>query len=836
MNPLFSQPQRKKMKKLVIFFLSLSFIAAQAQMGSRNPDTSWKKVYRATAEKINDLVHTKLDVKFDYEKSQMPGKAWITLKPHFYATDSLTLDAKAFTINKVAMIKGAAMKDLDYKYNEEQLQIKLDKTYKGGEQYTIYIDYVANPEDVKQEGSAAITDAKGLYFINPKGEEKDKPTQIWTQGETESSSCWFPTIDKTNQKTTEEIYMTVPAKYVTLSNGLLKSQKKNVDGTRTDYWKMDLPHAPYLFFMGVGDFAIVKDKYKNMAVDYYVEKEFAPVAKKIFGYTPEMIGFYERILGVPYAWPKYAQIVGRDYVSGAMENTSATLHQEQANQNARELVDGNGWESVIAHELFHQWFGDLVTAESWSNLTVNESFADYSEYLWAQYKHGQDEADDAQFKGMQTALGANNEKKDLVRFYYADKEQMFDGVSYSKGGRILNMMRNYLGDSAFFKGLNIYLNTNKFKTGEAHQLRLAMEEASGRDMNWFFNQWYFGSGAPKLAIDYKYENGKTMVMMQQTQESGKVFRLPFTIDVYNGANKTTHKVWMNSLADTFTFATPTKPDLVNVDGEKILLCTKKDNKSVENYVHQLKFAKKYLDRREALEYIGTNLDSNTSLRPYMLMGLKDPYAGLRELTLAKYKKMDLNAEEEKAIYAIAMNDKEKTTRAKAIDVLARTVNSNYKSLYVAGVKDSSYTVAGASLEALSLIDDKAANSFIAELSKDAKGRLEDALEVQKVSTMTEAEMDAKMDEINKLDPQSKFGKLGTLMAILANMNNVDKFKTGVDKVVDFRNFVVPFFAPAKGIINGLLEGIILKKSATKKKGGDATSNDAMIEYIKEKTK
>ena len=152
---------------------------------------------------------------------------------------------------------------LKYTYDDMQIKITLDKTYQGGEPYTIYIDYTSKPNEVKVKGSAAITDAKGLYFINPQGKEKDKPTQIWTQGETEANSVWFPTIDKPNQKTTEEIYMTVPDKYVTLSNGLLISKKKNADGTRTDYWKMDLPHAPYLFFMGVGDYAIVKDSYKG---------------------------------------------------------------------------------------------------------------------------------------------------------------------------------------------------------------------------------------------------------------------------------------------------------------------------------------------------------------------------------------------------------------------------------------------------------------------------------------------------------------------------------------------------------------------------------------------
>ena len=274
--------------------LSVVFAPARAQ-DEPTRDTSWKHQYRATATRINDLVHTKLEVSFDYNKAWLFGKEWITLHPHFYSTDSLTLDAKGMEIKEIALVKGNTKIPLKYSYDSMQLRITLDKLYKGGENYTIYINYVSRPNELKAKGSAAITDAKGLYFINPKGEEEGKPTQIWTQGETEANSAWFPTIDKPNQKTTEEIYMTVPSKYVTLSNGRLISQKKNADGTRTDYWKMDLPHAPYLFFMGVGDYVIVKDKYKNIPVNYYVEKEYAPYAKKIFGETPAMIGFFEKI-------------------------------------------------------------------------------------------------------------------------------------------------------------------------------------------------------------------------------------------------------------------------------------------------------------------------------------------------------------------------------------------------------------------------------------------------------------------------------------------------------------------------------------------------------------
>lgn len=468
-------------------------------------------------------------------------------------------------INAVELVKpGAKNTALAYNYSDGMnLIITLDKEYKANENYTLYINYIAKPDELKAEGSAAIKDAKGLYFINPKGEEKDKPTQIWTQGETEATSVWVPTIDRPNQKSTQEFYLVVPSKYVTLSNGKLISQTPNNDGTRTDYWKMDLPHAPYLFFIGVGDYAVVKDSYKGKEVSYYVEKEYEKVARKIFGNTPEMMKFFSEVVtGVDYPWVKYSQIVGRDYVSGAMENTTATLHQESAQQNARELQDGVAWESTIAHELFHQWFGDYVTAESWSNLTVNESFADYSQYLWEEHKYGADAAGEENEKEMQAYIRGNSSKKDLVRFYYADKEDMFDLVSYQKGGRILNMLRNYVGDSAFFKSLNKYLNDNKFGNGSAHKLRLAFEAVTGRDLNWFFNQWYFNSGHPKLNINSAYdETAKQVVLtIKQTQDSNKIFKLPVAIDVYADKEKTRHNVWLENRFDTLKLTCPSKPD------------------------------------------------------------------------------------------------------------------------------------------------------------------------------------------------------------------------------------------------------------------------------------
>jgi aminopeptidase N len=799
---------------LFLLAFGASPFLSKAQLGAEPKDTSWKKVYRASSTRINDLVHTKLDVRFDYDKAYMYGKAWITLKPHFYNTDSLLLDAKGMDINEVSLLNGLAKKKLQFVNDGMQLNIKLDRSYKGGENYTIYIDYVSKPNDLKVKGSAAITDAKGLYFINPKGEEEGKHIEIWTQGETEASSVWFPTIDRTNQKTTQEIYMTVPAKYVTLSNGLLKSQKKNTDGTRTDYWKMDLPHAPYLFFMGVGDYVIVKDSYKGKEVSYYVEKEYALVARKIFGNTPEMIKFFSDKLGVDYPWAKYSQIVGRDYVSGAMENTTATLHQDGAYQNARELTDGNSWESTIAHELFHQWFGDLVTAESWSNLTVNESFANYSETLWDEYKSGKDAGDAQNYIDMNGYLQSNSAGKDLVRFKYADKEDMFDAVSYNKGGRILHMLRNYVGDDAFFKSLNNYLTTNKFKAGEAHQLRLAFEEITGQDLNWYWNQWYFGAGHPKLKIDYSYDDaaGKALVTIEQIQKGDKVFKLPIAVDVYNGAVKKRHTIWVENKIDSFYFSYTQKPDLINVDGDKVLLAEKTDNKTAENFVHQWKYAPNYLDRREALDYFAKKNMSQ------LAEGLKDKFAGLRRFTLTKLaasSTLKSDATLITAVEQLAATEKNRRTKAEALKFLAAFGNAKYLPLFEKNINDSSYSVSAAALEGIAEIDGTKGVALAKKLSSDAKGPLEGTITDVLISKSTEADFDYVAKMYGGAPPsQEKMDMTASFCNFLSKVNDVAKIKKGIDMVMEFRNQIPEQF---RSFTDGPIKGSLDKVSKAKGK-------------------
>ena len=702
------------MKKLAIAFFMLFTFIVNAQ----------ENVYNPEREKVNNLIHTKLKVNFNFSEKEMNGEAWVTLTPHFYKTNKVVLDAKAFKINEVKVNNAKAA----YNYSDNQLTIELDKTYSKGEEYTIYVNYIARPEKVEQKGSKNITDAKGLYFIDPLDEDPDKPTQIWTQGETEASSCWFPTIDAPNQKTTQEIYMTVPNKFVTLSNGSLISQNKNNDGSRTDYWKMDQKHAPYLFFMGVGEFSIVNDTWNGKKVDYYVEPEYESVAKDIFGMTPEMLTFFSDLTGIQYPWDKYSQMVVRDYVSGAMENTTAVVHGETAQQKKGQLIDNNEWEGTIAHEVFHHWFGDLVTTESWANLTVNESFATYSVYLWYEYKYGKDKAAAHMYEDVQTYLQSESDEKYLVRFNYHDKEDMFDTVSYHKGNAILHMLRDFLGDEAFFQGLSKYLNDYKFGTAEAHELRLALEKISGKDLNWFFNQWYFGNGHIKATVTYDFNTiNKTVTVNINQQE--KVFKFPLSIDIYEDKLKTSHNVWVNDKQSSFTFPYNKLPKLINIDAKHVLLAEFTDNKSIDNYIFQFNNAPHYLDRRLALEEIVKHQKDNKSAQNAIVKAFDDPYYEIRIIALdnldlfQKYNKRDIISKVEK----IAQNDSKTLVRAAALGVLGKLIEPIYKPLFERGMNSESYAIVSSSLTSLYQIDKQATLNKINSLSDDVKDNLADAI-------------------------------------------------------------------------------------------------------------
>jgi aminopeptidase N len=782
-------------KPFALFWTSICLAAlslpAAAQTQPPAVENPALKIYRATPTKVNDLVHTKLDVSFDYKKKYLYGKEWVTLKPHMYPTDTLRLDAKGMDIKTIAIVNGTKNIPLKFTYQDSlSLNIHLDRVYQNNEKYTIYIAYTAKPDDLKVKGSAAINDAKGLYFINPDSTVKDKPVQIWTQGETESSSAWFPTIDKPSQKTTDEIYMTVPAKYTTLSNGKLVSQKINGNGTRTDYWKMDLPHSPYLFMMAVGNFKIYKDKWRDKEVSYYLEPKYAPYAKTIFGYTPEVMEFYSKTLGVDYPWNKYAQIVVRDYVSGAMENTTATLHGDYVQGTAREFQDryynSAQGESTVVHELFHQWFGDYVTAESWSNLTVNESFADFSETLWAEHKYGKDEGD-AHINGDRKAYlnTADAPTKDLVRFHYNDKEDMFDVVTYQKGGSILYMLRNFLGNDAFYKGLGIYLKSNAFKNGEAQQLRLALEEASGKDLNWFFNQWYYNAGHPELNITYNWDAAtKTQSVYLQQNQAGNAFVLPMAIDIYSGGKKERHMVWMRDKTDTLTFKLAAKPDLVNVDGDKMLLAKKTDTKTATEFLYQYNNAPLYLDRAEALTWATAQRSDNADARKIILAALKDKYYGIRTdaIRALKLSNDDVRNAAQPILINMVQTDKNNLVKAAAINALAGLKASGNTTLFKQALNSQSYAVQASALNALAQLDPASALALAKSLEKDSDGQLAQSILNIYAINGGDAEWPYVNQRFDEADVQGKFAVMRNYVAYVGRLKKSEYAQQGIEQI------------------------------------------------------
>ncbi len=749
--------------------------------------------YRASNPIVSDLMHTKLDVRFDWTKRYLFGKATLTLQPHCYPVQSLVLNARGMTINEVSMQEDSIRNPLIYIYQNDSLIIDLGKTLGAGETYEVLIDYVAKPDEVKNlGGSKAIRSDKGLYFINPDAKQASKPQQIWTQGETQSSSVWFPTIDAPNQKMTQEINITVDTAFVTLSNGLMIKSIDNGNGTRTDSWKQSYPHSPYLVMMAIGKFEIVKDQWRDKEVSYYVEPEYKNVARKIFGNTPEMIAFFSKKLGVDFAWEKYAQVVVRDYVSGAMENTSATLFGEFMHNDERGLLDYNG-EDVISHELFHQWFGDLVTAESWSNLSLNESFASYGEYLWNEYKYGRDEADAGLNSDLNSYLReAKTKQVNLIRFKYQAQEDLFDRHSYQKGACILHMLRKSVGDYAFFASLKLYLEQNRFQPAEFHQLRLAFEKVTGEDLNWFFNQWYLDKGHPVLDINYSWDDVRKEqhVIIEQKQDfaTTRLFKLPMQIDIYANGKATRQKITLDSARQEFVFYLATKPDLINVDAEKITVCTKTDHHTNEEWIYQYHHAPLFVDRLEALQAIAKKYATNSPEAKVIMEALSDAQADIRKLAIKNTgliaTSADSNALKSK-LTTITQFDKKAYVREQAL-VLSNDYYRDETELLLlkSAIKDSSYSVSGKALTLLTERDTMEGLRLAHELQKENNKYTSDVLE--EIYSKHGDDTDAAFMQ-KALESASGYGQYESVQLhgkFVLRCKNENNIKTGLDKIND----------------------------------------------------
>jgi len=630
------------------------------------------EIYQSKPSKKWELIHTDLELSFDWIEQWVHGLATLTVSPWFYQDSILVLDAKNFDFHYVGDTTGKM--NYTYEYDSLKLVIHLGKAYQKTDTLHLRLGYVAKPAARKSiGGSTAITSDQGLFFINHDSSVKGKPQQIWTQGETSYNSCWFPTIDAPNQRHTHDIKLIVENRFTTLSNGKLISQSKALDTMRMDHWRMDMSHAPYLTMIAVGEFAVVRDQWKDLELGYYVEPEYKDHAKDIFAHTPEMLTFFSEKFGVPYPWQKYDQVVVRDYVSGAMENTTAVIFGDFVQRTRRQLMD-DGNDKIVAHEMAHHWFGDLVTCADWSQLTMNEGFANYSEYLWLEHKYGLADAEIHRREELDGYLQSiqYTGTKHLIRYNYQDEEEMFDAHSYNKGGLVLHMLRKLIGEDAFFASLERYLKKNAYSAVEVHQLRLAVEEVTGIDYSWFFNQWFLDKGHPELRVDQFFDevNNKLYISAHQIQDAAEhraIFKLPIDVDIYlTSGKKIRHQIMMNERSVVEELQLTDPPVDVIFDPDYTLLATIEENWELTDASADIRLNRQdnYIRKLDILEwYAGNDMEAIQGKADELA---KDPYWGMRQIGVA------LLPEEEGVVQKLldfANNDPHVSVRAIALERL-----------------------------------------------------------------------------------------------------------------------------------------------------------------------
>jgi len=450
----------------------------------------------------------------------------------------------------------------------------------------------------------------GMYFINPRNTVPGQAQQIWAQGEPEDNSWWMPTHEMgCLDKMTGSITMTVPSKFKTISNGNLVASKKLKGGLRRDTWRLDKPHASYLFTFVVGEFEVVKDNSGRVPVEFYVQKGYAQHARDIFPQTVALLDFFSERFG-PYPWPNYKQVILENYTFGAMENTTATTFHKSFQGTARELKGETRNLAVTAHEMFHHWFGDLTTAEGWGDLTVNEGFATYSEWLAIEHFLGKEAADEWFKIGRNQYFDQCYKRDDahpLIDTARAkDPIAMFDRHSYKKGGWILRQLNEMVGDSLFFASCRLYLTTNSYQYAQWSDLQSAFESTFGRNFGWYFEQWGQNVGHPIIEVYTVVMGDKLVVGLEQTQ--GKKYGweeffldVPTVIHYENGETEKGTLTIGNVEFQTITIPLKAKLAYIAIDPERVALVDWRWHMSLSEHQTLLRECKNFPVRSDALD-------------------------------------------------------------------------------------------------------------------------------------------------------------------------------------------------------------------------------------------
>lgn len=486
----------------------IPFVAPVLQQG-QNPFAPPRASLHYAPDRTCDLQHVDIDLDVDYPTKTYKGRTVSTLSPLRNGITEIRLMA-----GPILQISKITVDGVNAKFRRDGRSLFVaTPPLKKGKPIHVAIEYVAKDSKAQSFGGQG-----GFHWINPREGAPATRVGFWTQGETEYNSDWAPTWDYPNDMATSESRCTVQADWQVIGNGRLISEKLSGDQKkRTYHWKMTQPHATYLLTLVGGPFDIKKDKWEGVDLWYVVPKGQGQYIDDSFGDTKDMLSFFSKKLGVKYPWPKYAQNAMYDF-GGGMENVSATTLGEGSLTEKR-----SGYRtmaSLNSHELGHQWFGDLVTCKDWGDTWLNESFATFMEMSYMEHSRGKEAYDLELTDNTGSYLAeARRYKRPISTKMYANGDAMFDSHTYPKGGMVLHTLRRILGDENFYAGLNFYLTKHRHQPVESAQLRRAMTEATGINVEPFWAQWFDKPGHPVLEYAWKQEGGKTLLTVKQIQNT-----------------------------------------------------------------------------------------------------------------------------------------------------------------------------------------------------------------------------------------------------------------------------------------------------------------------------
>lgn len=514
-----------------------------------------------TPRRTTDITHLALDITPSFADERIAGTATIRFKPIGAGVKEWVLDAAEMTIESVESTAKVAA----HQNNDKTLTITFADALPEGREQTATIKYSTAPK-------------KGLYFRGPKQGYEETETHLFTQGEDEDSRFWFPTHDFPDDKFTSEITCHVPDGMIALANGRKVSEKRGDNGLTAFHYIQDKPHVSYLLCLVAGKLKGLEDKHGDLPMAFYTTPKYAPYAKNSFRDTKDVMTFFEKEIGVKYPWARYDQVCVADYMFGGMENTTLTVLTENTlfpdeTENIRD--SGN----LVAHELAHQWFGDLVTCEDWSHAWLNEGFATFYAALYEGHRDGGDEMLYSFYTSANnqiTGQSAANDRRGIVTRRYDAPREVFGNGIYPKGAWVLRMLRHQLGEELYRKCIKTYLERHQFKSVDTHDLIEVIEELSGRSWDQFFDQWVFRPHFPRLDVTYSWDATAKLAKIdikqsQPVTNSIGNFTTPLTLRFKVAGKNIDREVVIKDRSEDFQFALESAPTVVRVDPELNLL-------------------------------------------------------------------------------------------------------------------------------------------------------------------------------------------------------------------------------------------------------------------------